>query len=182
MTNGWRPGGEKVATYPRNPRTLRNDPLPPKGGARFRGLSGDARKLASEAYALWRELAVKLANPYSDHTAGLLAGRMAVDAMLWEDGLVILAAIKARMDEKSSPRRIPEWARLQGADQRYKQHKALKDAEKAERDVIIEHEGTLFIGHRPEVVGSACVKCGGDFKSHKLARRPALRHILGSMP
>lgn len=95
------------------------NPLPPtRGMGAFRRLPEELRRLASEAYVLWRDLAKARANPYGDHSACLLAGRMAVDASNWEDGLVVLDAIRRRMDEKSSPRRIPEWARELGATKR----------------------------------------------------------------
>lgn len=157
-------------------------PYPQGGMGSFRRLPKELRQLASEAYSLWRELAVARANPYSDHSACLLAGRMAVDATLWEDGLVILEAIRSRMDEKSSPRRIPEWARLHGSDKRHNEHKARRLEERAAAQEIVEHEGTLYLGHVPEVIGAACVKCGGDLKAHRLARRPSLRHVGDFMP
>jgi hypothetical protein len=154
----------------------------PKGDRSFRGYPEEVRALASEAYHLWRELAADIANPYSDHTSGLLAGRMAVDASKWEDGLVILDSIRVHMNPKSSPRRIPEWARLHGADQRGKQHDRRILEERAAAQQIVDHQGTLYLGHVPDVVGSACVKCGGDLKAHLLARRPALRHIGTLLP
>lgn len=82
----------------------------------------EAKLLAKEAYALWRELAIERANPYSDHQMSLVAGRMAVDATRWEDGFTILDAIRNRLDAKSSPRWIPEWARDLGGEKRKQQH------------------------------------------------------------
>lgn len=133
--------------------------------------------MASEAYKLWRDLAAERANPYGDHSGCLLAGRMAVDATRWEDGLVILAAIRANMDGKSSPRRIPEWARLHGSKQRSDAHDRVKAEQLRERGNLVEHQGVLYLGHVPDVIGASCARCGGDLKSHLLARRPALRHI-----
>lgn len=108
---------------------VRGTPLP-QGGRSFRYLPEEIRALASEAYALWRDLAVERANPYGDHTGCLLAGRMAVDATRWEDGLVILEAIRQRMDEKSSPRWIPEWARELGGQKREQARIVARRAEK----------------------------------------------------
>lgn len=90
--------------------------------------------LASETYALWRDLAAARANPYGDHSGCLLAGRMAVDATNWEDGLVVLAAIRLRMDGKSSPRWIPEWSRELGATRREEARMEQKRAEAAQVD------------------------------------------------
>lgn len=101
-----------------------------RGKGSFRRLPPEMRALASEAYALWRDLARERSNPYGDHTGCLLAGRMAVDATLWEDGLVILEAIRQRMDEKSSPRWIAEWARTLGASKREEARNAQRRAEK----------------------------------------------------
>lgn len=121
-------------TVPTNQRGTTPTPLP--RGRSFRGLSPEARALASEAYALWGQLARERSNPYGDHTGCLLAGRMAVDATRWEDGLVILAAIRERMDEKSSPRWIPEWARIAGAGKREEDHHTrLRAAREAEADL-----------------------------------------------
>lgn len=109
-------------------------PLPQRGARSFRTLDPEGRELAKEAYALWRDLAAARANPYGDHSGCLLAGRMAVDATRWEDGLVILAAIRQRMDEKSSPRWIPEWARSAGAARREEFRREQKQAEQAQVD------------------------------------------------
>jgi hypothetical protein len=87
-------------------------------GRAFRRLDEEGRRLASDAYHLWRDLAPKRGNPYGDHEYCLRAGRQAVDATRWEDGLVILKAIELYMDASSSPVRIPEWARTLGAERR----------------------------------------------------------------
>ena len=95
----------------------------------------ELRRLASEAYALWRDLAAKRGNPYGDHEYCLRAGRQAVDATRWEDGLVVLAAIERFMDTKSSPVRIPEWARELGAERRetLRQEQVKRERLEAER-------------------------------------------------
>lgn len=104
----------------------------------FRRYDEEGRQLASEAYHLWRELAEKRGNPYSDHEYGLRAGRLAVDATRWEDGLVILEAIRKHMDEKSSPIRIPEWARLEGSDRREAARNEERQREREQHDRAVE--------------------------------------------
>ena len=86
-------------------------PLPPKGGGGFLTVPEEHKALVKEARELWKTLAPQRANPYLDNRALLLVGRMALEATRWADGLVVLAAIEKRMDSKSSPRWIPEWAR-----------------------------------------------------------------------
>ena len=109
-----------------------NPPTPrPAGGRAWRGYLPEQKALAREAYALWRDLARERANPYGDHSGCLLAGRMAIEATRWEDGFVILDAIKDRMDSKSSPRWIPEWAREKGAQKRELENLARKQEERA---------------------------------------------------
>jgi len=89
----------------------------------FRRYDDEGRQLASEAYRLWRELARKRGNPYSDHQYCLRAGYEAVEATRFEDGLVILDAIRRHLDVKSVPARIAEWARLEGSERRATEHR-----------------------------------------------------------
>jgi hypothetical protein len=114
-------------------RGVRDTPLPQRGGRSFRGLDEEGRELASQAYALWRDLAVERGNAYGDHRMCLFAGRQAVEATRWEDGLVVLAAIRQRMDRESSPRWIPEWARELGGQRRRLEHEI---SMRAERDAL----------------------------------------------
>lgn len=130
VTLGRQASGVRLGYEGTTPTPLR------RGTGSFRRLDPELRALAREAYALWRALAVDRANPYGDHTGCLLAGRMAVDATRWEDGLVILAAIRQRMDEKSSPRWIPEWARTLGAERREAANRDRKIVEQAVLDNI----------------------------------------------
>ena len=114
--------------------TDRRSPLPPRGGEVSgsrppRGVPEEHRALVKEARAEWEAAARKCANPYVDSAALLLVGRQALEATAWEDGLVILAAIRERMDPKASPRRIPEWAREVGAAKRNKEHRRRKSEE-----------------------------------------------------
>jgi hypothetical protein len=52
--------------------------------------------------------------------------------------------------------------------------------ERAERDVIVEHEGRRYIGHVPIIVGGgACSVCGRPPLGHVLARPEDLRPIGG---
>jgi hypothetical protein len=97
----------------------------------FRRLDADGKRLASETYRLWRQLAPKRGNPYGDHQYGLRAGYEAVEASRYEDGLVILAAIRKHMDAKAVPARIAEWARLEGSDRRAAEH---RDRQMRERE------------------------------------------------
>lgn len=120
------------------PEGTKYAPTPRGAGSSFRRLPEELRALASEAYALWRDLARERANPYGDHTGCLLAGRMAVDATRWEDGLVILAAIVERMDEKSSPRWIPEWSRELGGSRREEARKVQRMTERDQSEEITE--------------------------------------------
>lgn len=100
----------------------------------FRRLDAEGKQLASEAYHLWRALAPERGNPYSDHEYGLRAGRQAVEATRFEDGLVILEGIRRFMDEKSSPVRIPEWARTIGSEKREALRVRERELERAERE------------------------------------------------
>jgi hypothetical protein len=86
------------------------------------------------------------------------------------------------MDPKSSPRRIPEWARLHGGEKRENENKIRKLEDRAAAQEIVQHEGTLYLGHVPDVVGTSCQRCGGTLKDHLLARRPALRHVGDFLP
>lgn len=157
-------GGGYVPTYPRNPQP----PTPAVRGRAFRGLPYEMRALASEAYALWGQIAKERANPYSDHQGCLLAGRMAIDASAWEDGFVILDAIRERMDEKSSPRWIPEWSRDLGArrrenlrnDRRIAEREAVDDLDPEVRRVIVAISRAKAQGKRVSLSDHQCAVCG----------------------
>lgn len=108
-----------------NERTRRDGEIPPtpRGErATRKAVDEERRALMREARQVWEETARKVGNPYVDSRALMTVGQQAVEATQWEDGLVILAAIREHMDPKSSPRRIPEWARLTGSDKREREH------------------------------------------------------------
>lgn len=135
---------------------------------RTRHLPAELRRLSSEAYSLWRKLAAERANPYGDHSACLLAGRMAVDATAWEDGLVVLDAIRVFMDEKSSPRRIPEWSRDLGAQKRARyrnevskvlEKQAVDDLDPEVRRVMIAVGRAKAAGKRASLDDVTCAVC-----------------------
>jgi hypothetical protein len=83
----------------------------------------------------------------------------------------------------SAPVRIPEWARLEAADDTEREHKARKTAERDERNMIVEHEGTAWLGHVPRLNGGTCSVdgCGRTLGDHKLAKRAQLRPFNGSL-
>lgn len=170
---------QTVSKLPTGSRYIQNQnqmqigttPLPPASGGRglrsFKDYDEEARALAGDAYDLWRELAVKRANPYGDHSGCLLAGRMAVDASLWADGFVVLDAIRQRMDHKSSPRRIPEWAREAQADKSNEEHRARMAAEREMWDDIDPEARRVMVavsrakaqGERVSLTDVICVSC-----------------------
>ena len=93
-------------------------------------MNEEGRALIREARSVWEKFARKCGNPYVDSTALLLVGRMTIEATHWEDGLVILDAIRDRLEPKSSPRRIPEWAREHGASKRAAESERIKAEER----------------------------------------------------
>lgn len=147
MASEWRQGGgchtegwQKYGYVPYVPY-VRTPPLPLRkrrgkfGGAVVRGarwpsITKEHLALVREARTVWERAARSVGNPYVDNSALLLVGRQVIEATRCEDGLVILAAIRERIDPKSSPRRIPEWARLHGSELREREHNERKRAEK----------------------------------------------------
>lgn len=146
-------------------------PLPPKGeGSKlrsFKDLSVEDRALAGAAYDLWRDLAVQRANPYGDHTGCLLAGRMAINATRWADGFVILDAIRGRMDEKSSPRWIPEWSREFDAEKQRARHVVNMAAEREMWDDVAPEARRVMVsvaraksrGEQVSLEDVSCIEC-----------------------
>ena len=88
------------------------------------------RRLAGET---WKWAARKCGSPYTDRQALSMVRQQVMEALRDEDGATILRAIIARMDRDSSPRRIPEWARLQGSDERAERHNDAKRIERSAR-------------------------------------------------
>ena len=124
-------GGAELLLHPTpsRPLPLGTPPTPARRG-RVLGVNEEGRALIREARSVWEKFARKCGNPYVDSTALLLVGRMTIEATHWEDGLVILDAIRDRLEPKSSPRRIPEWAREHGASKRAAEHSRRKAAER----------------------------------------------------
>jgi hypothetical protein len=137
----------------------------------------DQHRFGKEAERVWHEAARGSGNPYTDRPALRAVHDQAIEAARFADEQLVLAAIRERMDEKSSPRRIPEWARLAESDRRQAVRLARKAAERADRDVIVEHEGTRYLGHVPDAEGGVCRICKGSLDDHKLAAPSAMRHL-----
>ncbi len=92
---------------------------------------------------VWLERAPKVGSPYTDRAALRMVHHQAVAALQWASETQILAAIRRRMDPKSTPRRIPEWARQEAARDQELAHAQRRDLEHA--DEVIED--------RPRVAG-----------------------------
>lgn len=110
-----------TAPVPRaGPRTISE---PPEESSSW-SAGSEHRALGAEAVRVWCAAAARCGNPYTDTAARRMIREQAAAATRWEDGAVVLAAIPAMMDARSSPRRIPEWARSYGADRRAAEHAA----------------------------------------------------------
>src|SRR5947209_1029920 len=109
----------------------------------------ELRALRREAVDVWVAAAQRMGNPYTDRWARSVVRDQVMSALRDEDGATILRAITTRMDRESSPRRIPEWARLQGSDERAAAHTARMMSERDERAQVIEYHGTYYLGHVP---------------------------------
>lgn len=83
-----------------------------------------------EAERIWLEVAEKCGSPYTDRAALRQVHDQAISATRWATEAQVLSAIRRRMDIKSSPRRLPEWARLVAADYAQIAHAASVAAER----------------------------------------------------
>lgn len=138
---------------------------------------------AAEAEAVWLAAAEKCNNPYTDRPSKRGVHDQAIAATRWASETQVLHAIAQRMDYESSPRRIPEWARQQAADDDLREHEARLAAERAELSQIVTHDGHTYLGHTPHVAASTsvCGSCGKSSSDHELARPPStLRSTSGA--
>lgn len=78
-------------------------------------------KIAENA---WLERTAIVGSPYTDRSALRNVHHQAVAALQWASEAQILAAIRNRLDAKSTPRRIPEWSRLEAANEDRTAHAA----------------------------------------------------------
>jgi len=92
-----------------------------------------------DAEKVWTETAERVGSPYTDRAALRTVHEQAISATRWASETQVLAAIRRRMDSKSSPRRIPEWARLEAGDELQREHAARLRREPL--DEIIEPPG-----------------------------------------
>lgn len=166
--------GPLLHPTPSRPLPVGTPPYPPHGGGEGsrstrppRGVPEEHRALIREARSVWEKAARRCANPYVDSAALLLVGRMALEATQWEDGLVILQAIRDRIEPKSSPRRIPEWAREEGAKKRNTEHRDRKSAElNAPWDPAVLSAARAFLDarkrerYRAPTIRPDCTECG----------------------
>jgi hypothetical protein len=96
----------------------------------------EQKLFARAAREAWLASARKCGSPYTDSVALRIAEQQAVESLRWATEAQILAAIPRRMDHESTPRRIPEWARLQAADDSERDHQDRKRAERLEEDAV----------------------------------------------
>jgi hypothetical protein len=82
-----------------------------------------------DAERTWLEAAEKVGSPYTDRAALRQVHEQAINATRWATEAQVLSAIRRRLDIKSSPRRIPEWARLEAGDDAQREHVASVRAE-----------------------------------------------------
>ena len=111
-------------------------------------------KLAEE---VWLETAPKVGSPYTDRLALRTVHHQAIAALRWADERQILAAIRRRMDGKSSPRRIPEWARLEAGRDQELAHMQRRDLEHAD-EVIEERTPGAGLHHIGGAAAAAIAK------------------------
>jgi hypothetical protein len=88
-----------------------------------------------EAERVWLETAEKRGSSYTDRAALRIVHELAIKATRWASEAQVLAAIRRRLDVKSTPRRIPEWARLEQGDDAQREH-AARAAERPADEII----------------------------------------------
>lgn len=159
---------------PRAPRATAPMREPtPKEIARIEHAFG---KAAEEA---WQLAASKVGNDYVTRPHIRQVHDHAIRSLQWATEKQILHAISTRLERDSAPIRIPEWARLEAADDSEREHTARKMAEREERRTIVEAHGNRWLGHEPVLSGDRCVVagCGRALNDHKLAEPSSLREL-----
>lgn len=82
----------------------------------------EQHRFGKAAEDVWRAAAEKAGSPYVTRGHLRQVHELAIGALRWATEAQILAAIARRLDAKSAPVRIPEWARLEAADAEQRAH------------------------------------------------------------
>lgn len=90
---------------------------------------------AKEVAGVWASVADQRGSPYTDSAALKMVREQVVAALRWATEAQVVAAIRARLERDSSPRRIPEWARERAADEREEAERQRKMRERQDQAV-----------------------------------------------
>jgi len=105
-----------------------------------RQIAREQHRFGKEAERVWLQVTAKVGSPYTDRAALRIVHEHALAATRWATETQILTAIRRHMDAKSSPRRIPEWARLEVGEAEEREHRDREMAERAATDARLRDE------------------------------------------
>lgn len=114
----------------------------------------EQHRFGKAAEDVWRAAAAKAGSPYVTRGHLRQVHELAIGALRWATEAQVLAAIARRLDAKSAPVRIPEWARLEAADAEQRAH--ADRMRRVDVDEVIE-PGPRVAGLRPIGAAAAAV-------------------------